>query len=574
MKGVFIAILLLLSGYLTLHAQEAFYIKDFDVDVKVNKDASLQITEKLSLYFTQSRHGIIRYIPFRYKISKLPAGMERADMSWSSGDYRYIRITDVNVKGAKFKTSTTGDFETIKIGSENILISGDQNYEISYKIEGAINFFRQYSELYLNLTGNNWATEIQEVHFTIHFPAPVPDTARWFVATGRLGSQENNTATKWNTDRTTLQGMSIAPLKNYEGITVGVSMPSGFLTKLNYNRREIPWLLLPLVTFFGMFAVWRRWGKDPEVTVVPSYYPPEEMSPPMAGYLIDGSIDRRDLTALIPYWGAKGYLKVEESERKVLLGLLKNFDYKFIKLKNLDPGAEKFEHTMFDGLFRSGNEVDLSDLENTFYITMASTKDDLEKEMDTRKYYVQYSRGFAVLFAVFGVIILILSLIKFAGLYPLGTYKWGACILASLIVIIFGSLMSKKSEKGTEVYQQLLGFKEFIKSVEQDKLNSFLKEDPNYFDKVLPYAIVFNLADKWKDKLKGLDVPPPSWFTSSSMSGANFSNLMFLNGLNRSMNSMSHTFYSQPSSSGSSGGSFGGGGSSGGGFGGGGGSSW
>ena len=133
--------------------------------------------------------------------------------------------------------------------------------------------------------------------------------------------------------------------------------------------------------------------------------------------------------------------------------------------------------------------------------------------------------------------------------------------------------MSKKTPKGNALYQQLAGFKEFIQKVDKDRLALFLKEDEHYFDKVLPFAIVFDVADNWKDKLEGLDVPPPTWYVGNFHG---FNTHLFLNSLNDSMNKMSDSFYSTPSSSGSSGGSFssGGGGFSGGGFGGGGGSSW
>ena len=99
----------------------------------------------------------------------------------------------------------------------------------------------------------------------------------------------------------------------------------------------------------------------------------------------------------------------------------------------------------------------------------------------------------------------------------------------------------------------------------------FLKQDEHYFDKILPYAIVFNVVDTWKDKLRGLEVPPPTWYIGNY---AHYSTANFMNNLNHSMNTMSSTFYSSPSGSGSSGGTFTGGGSSGGGFGGGGGGSW
>ncbi|HEU5365529.1 MAG TPA: hypothetical protein VFU62_08355, partial [Hanamia sp.] len=76
--------------------------------------------------------------------------------------------------------------------------------------------------------------------------------------------------------------------------------------------------------------------------------------------------------------------------------------------------------------------------------------------------------------------------------------------------------------------------------------------DENYFDKVLPYAIVFNMADKWKDKLKDLEVPPPKWY-SGYYAGNTFNTMMFMNSLDHSINQMTNTFYSSPGSSGSSG---------------------
>jgi uncharacterized membrane protein len=148
-----------------------------------------------------------------------------------------------------------------------------------------------------------------------------------------------------------------------------------------------------------------------------------------------------------------------------------------------------------------------------------------------------------------------------------------AFILSGIVILLFGIFMRKKTKRGTELYQKLLGFKEFLKAVEKDRIKEFLKQDEHYFDKILPYAIVFGIADTWKDKLEGLDIPPPHWYVGNY---STFNTVMFMSSLNNSMNQMSSTFYSQPSSSGSSSGSSfsGGGGFSGGGFGGGGGSSW
>lgn len=572
LKRTFFIAIILFAFASTIRAQEYFYIKNFDVAVKVNQDASLDVREIISVHFTEPRHGIYRKIPYKYKLENLPAGSEMADIQWKRNGYRYTKIKNIDVKGFSSKIQTDGDYESIRIGSKNSTVDGDQVYEISYTIYGAINFFKDHSELYLNLTGNEWNVEIQKAHFTIEFYKPFPKTPAWFVSTGYLGSRSNATATKMVNDNT-IEGTLMHSLNPYEGITAGVIMPKDYLAKPDYRMMGMGWLLLIPIVFLIMYGVWKKWGKDLPVTVQTEYYPPGNISPSVPGYIIDGRLNRRDLTALIPYWGAGGYLKVNEIEEKKLFGLLKDTAYEFIKVKNLDANAKSFEKTMFDGLFSSGNTVQLSSLKDSFYTTMNTARKELETEIKVSHYYTSYSRTIATLLPIGGLFILVPSLIQLFSDYPLDFLQWLAFSISALLIIVYGALMSKKTVKGTELYQKLLGFKEFIKSVEKDRLAEFLKQDPNYFDKVLPYAIVFDMADTWKDKLKGLDVPPPTWY-SGNYSGHPFSTMMFMNSLDNSMNQMTKTFYSAPASSGSSGGSFGGGGFSGGGFGGGGGGSW
>jgi uncharacterized membrane protein len=256
---------------------------------------------------------------------------------------------------------------------------------------------------------------------------------------------------------------------------------------------------------------------------------------------------------------------VEETEKKSLLGLVKNKEYTFIKVKELPSTAMTFERTLFNGIFATGDQVKLSALKDVFYKTMYKAKKELEKEVDKSAYYTKGSRGLGCWFIFLSVGLIAFGIFSIISGYE-NLWRGIAFVASGIIVIIFGALMTKKTQKGNELYAKLAGFKEFLKLVEKDRLREFLKQDENYFDKVLPYAIVFDIADKWKDKLEGLDIPPPRWYSGNYTT---FSTLAFMNSLDNSMQQMSTTFYSSPSSSGSSGGSFsGGGGFSGGGFGG------
>ncbi len=146
MKKLFATILfsILITG--TITAQEYFTITNYNIHVKINKNASLDIAEKIDLYFTEQRHGIIRQIPYKYKLQPLSAGGQRAERQMQSGSYSRIIIEDIKVPGWKYEVSNSGDYKSIKIGSSDKYVNGDQQFIITYRVLNAINFFKDHSE--------------------------------------------------------------------------------------------------------------------------------------------------------------------------------------------------------------------------------------------------------------------------------------------------------------------------------------------------------------------------------------------------------------------------------------------
>ena len=573
MKRIILHIILVFFSVASVHAQEAFTVQNYDIKVKVNKDASVNVTETIHVNFSQPRHGIIRAFLYKYAINELPEGTEKADQQLVSGNKIRLIVKDIKVKDHPYETTTEGDLVKIRIGDKDRYVNNGQQYIISYTLLNSINFFEDHSELYLNLVGLQWNTTIDKVTFSVELYDQLPSRPEYFLATGPMGSKENNTSASWKNNQV-LSGYTTIPLNSNEGLTTGIEFPQGFLKKPDFTYYRFGWMVLPFLVFFILYNVWKKYGKNEKITIRTEFYPPEGVSPSVSGYMVDGKLDQRDLTALVPYWGAGGYLKINEIEEKAFLGLLKTKEYEFIKLKDLPGDTLDFEKTLFNGIFKSGDEVKLSSLKNVLYTTMDKSRKELESKVDKEQYYVKYSRATGAIFIFIGIGITGFGLVYF--LIDMQVNKWPglAIFLSGLTLFITGFFMPKKTAKGMELKTKLLGFKEFLKSVETDRLKEFLKQDEHYFDKVLPYAIVFDIADTWKDKLKGLDIPPPTWY-SAGYAGAQFNTMNFMSSLDKSMNAMSQNFYSSPSGSSGSGGSFsGGGGSSGGGFGGGGGSSW
>lgn len=572
-----VLLFLFLASFISgIKAQSNFDIENYDIKVGISKNATLQITETIDVFFNSPSHGIIRWIPYQYQVKELSDSVEVAEMDLTSRGKRRTILENIQVENDDFDVSNADDYYKIKIGNRSKLIEGKHRYIIQYNILNAINFFKDKSEFYFNLIGDKWNANIKKVHFSIVLPKPLSQPPHYFIATGITGSKENQTQSQWSDSNRLLSGKTMVELKSGEGLTVGVSFPKGYLTKPNFFIRNIQWLLLPLFVFIFMFILWYKKGKDDNVTITTMFYPPKGVSPSICGYIIDDRLDKRDLTALIPYWGANGYIRVKEMPSTVAdMGFGVQKDYEFEKLKEISDDSMSFEKTLFNGIFESGDKVLLSDLKNVLYASMNVAKQELEMEVDREEYYEKNSRGLGYFLGFMGLIAFGLGLYYLLMNWGFGIWKNLSVAISGLITMFFAFVMAKKTQKGNELYAQLAGFKEFIKKVEQPRLEQFLKEDSHYFDKVLPFAIVFDLADNWKDKLKNLDVPPPDWYVGNY---SGFTTYLFLSSLTHSLNTMSDSFYSTPSSTAASGGSFsdvgGGGGFSGGGFGGGGGDSW
>ena len=143
------------------------------------------------------------------------------------------------------------------------------------------------------------------------------------------------------------------------------------------------------------------------------------------------------------------------------------------------------------------------------------------------------------------------------------------CISAMIFVIKY---VPKRTKYGNEMLGKLKGFKNFLETVEKEKLESLVMDNPNYFYDILPYTYVLGVSDKWIKKFESISLQAPSWYDSSN----SFDISSFNRFINSTMTSAQGAMSSSPSSSsgGSSSGGSSGGGSSGGGSGGGGGGSW
>ena len=61
---------------------------------------------------------------------------------------------------ADYSVETEGDYERIKIGDPDTTITGEHQYEITYRVRGALNAFKDHDELVWNAIGIEWPVPI------------------------------------------------------------------------------------------------------------------------------------------------------------------------------------------------------------------------------------------------------------------------------------------------------------------------------------------------------------------------------------------------------------------------------
>jgi uncharacterized membrane protein len=547
-------------------AQRTLTIERFDATIRVNRDASIDVTEAITAHFAGSWNGIYRSIPVKYRDSK--------GLNWTLG-LKEIGATDDQGRALRVESSRDRHYIKVKIwvpGAQDVT----RTIQLRYRATNGLRFFEDHDELYWNVTGDEWDVPIGMASARIELP---PDAAglRAISFNGAYGStaQEARVET-----RGTTVGIAMPHALGFrEGLTavVGwnkgvVQEPSGVARAAGVAGSNWP-LVIPIPVFLIALAIWRRRGKDPrQLPITVQYEPPTGMTPGEAGTLLDHQVDMRDITATLVDLAVRGYVRFEEIDERKLFGLIGGKDYVLHRLKAAAAELAAHERLVLDGVFDGrGDAVRLSQLEDEFYSAIPGIKTSIFDKLLDRGFYHARPDQVRSHWTVAGG--LLAALIGVGGSALADRWMMTpvpfvvAAVLVGIIVIGFGLVMPARSESGARALEQILGFEEFLRRVESEHLKRIIIGHPEMFDKYLPYAMAFGVEKKWARAFEGIYTEAPRWYVGPSLT--HFSVMHLSSSLSSFSSSVGSTMQSSPRSSSGSG--FGGGGSSGGGGGGGGG---
>ena len=591
------------------------------VDVVVHENNTYDITEKISVDFLEYKHGLYRYIPIgNYK------------------DMGNMKINDIDVPDWNYETYSEDGNMVIKIGDADEVLLREQQFNIYYQMEIYEDRDENRDFLYLDVIPTGWETPIKKASVSIKFPKKI-DTKDIEVYIGGYGATKTDD-THWGYNKEDNSFTLYAShLDLGEGITVFCELPEGYWQgEAGYGWAKVTTIVLGILLPVMIILLWFLFGRDKKIIPTVEFYPPEGMTPAEVGFVMDNTVDKKDLLSLIFYFADKGYISIEEVDKK---GIFDKKDFIITKLKEIDGNEKNFARTLFIGLFRKGDSINIDDLDEEFGDNYLTAYEQLNGHYFKKKnrqmslmsgvlqilglvFFVavevivlvlaQWYSGMILptVFATVGIIVSLITLlvtivrankvhtmskknrvigatvttiiqIASIGLYSyvVGTMIEALWFTIILFVLLFGasiavSQMRQRTKQSIELMGKLLGLKNFIEAAEVDRINMLVEENPSYFYNVLPYAYVMGLTDKWAKNFENINIERPTWYV-----GTNDTDMFDVWMMSRMMNNCNRSIsnnikFTVSDDSGSGGGGFGGGGGgfSGGGFGGGGGGSW
>jgi len=586
---------------------ETEVIKNFDVNINIQKDGSLIVREKIVYDFgTNQRHGIFRDIPL-------------TSVNGPELNIKVIEVKDELSNPYKYTTSITNNILKIKIGDPDIFVTGSKTYIITYQVYNAIRTFEDHNELYWNVTGNEWPVVIQNANASVILPDPFISNVKMDCFTGPYGSLQKNCT--FNQDGPNVNYSTTQPLNANEGLTIVLGLPLGYINKTylsqphkpfivgileNYFKNNFKTLVFRIIISFFLIlflvyiylrliivylrklSIWRTKPnpvipKELKKEPIPvEYNPPDNLLPIDVGTILDRNVDPADISAVIIDLAVRGYLKIRYTAQQIPFWPDKK-DFEFIKLKDGNDLVHPADKIIFELLFGYRDKVKLSDLKQQ----RASLQRDIERIRENTEQYLYYKGYFdqeaknklKKLKDYISAVIVILFFVLF--IYPIFLLKLKDIPIFDLLVVVvliaFIVLTLKQSNKltpqGISALRKILGFREFLQLTEKDKLELLNAPElqPEMFEKFLPYAMVLGVEDKWIKKFEGIYNTLPKWYEDATVTS--FNSYVLMRNINDLVSSFNKVFgIASTSSSFSSG--FGSGGFSGGGSGGGGGRSW
>ena len=585
-------------------AFNGYKITRYDVQIKVQENNFLDVTENITAQFEEPKHGIYRNIPLVHKVRE-PMNQETVAYSQKAKISNLLVMDGLTGQTVPIDQENKSGQLALKIGDASQTFTGEKTYCIRYTYSINSDGGKSFNGLYYNLIGDGWDTYIGNVSFTIEMPKAFDPKNIVFM----LGAKDAGSRANYQVEDNRITGKVNSVLARGEGLTIRLALPEGYFRRSTDDHSSIWKGLLAgliVVSLLLFFLVGRnsRLQREGGISLPLTFTPAE------AGYVLGGDAAKRGRTALLLYWADKGYLCFEKNGQD---------DVTLVKLKDADAGLKPYEQTLFNALFVNGDKVTAEQLKTQVAGVLSQTERELQDYFsvpERRIYTVPSSKARGVCY-----LLTLLGMVMFSAKIYGDVYSWTDLLTSMVLVgvwafvlfpfILFVDYYARKNGTGAMkgllinsigfllMLGVLLGLASYADALDQESwlivavmgvsgfCGAFMKKRTAFgnmllsqvlrlkkqmgtgdlatwqtsepFYSLLPYAYMFNISKEWGTLFERIELQPPEWFKgqmSDLYVALSFSNIV---------NEQLSLFESNMTYSDSSDGSGGGGGTGGGG---------
>ena len=332
MKKLFSWVLLFILTFFVVTSINAEEIKNFQSNININKDGTINVNENISYDFGGlEKHGIYRDIPY------IKTNSDKKKFRLIFSDFS---VVDENQNTYNFVLSDDGEKISLKIGDANRLVTGIHQYTISYKVAGALTYYSDHDELYWNVTGNSWTVPIDSSTAIINLPENLENSnVKLACYTGSTGDNLTLCKTDYKSGKATitadeslLVNQGLTAVVGFPKNIVAVLEPKEFVSLQDSLIGKLVGLLIGLLVFIWYVGLpiyiiyrWIRYGRDPKSTVgvTTAWFDPPKtqdgkrfLTPGEVGTLGDETVDMKDISATIVDLARRGYIIIDERKKE------------------------------------------------------------------------------------------------------------------------------------------------------------------------------------------------------------------------------------------------------------------
>lgn len=170
LSTIILAMLLILANNSVSKAE--FYINNFVIEAEVKENGDMQITENIQYYSNETKNGVTREIKTRneYNSKNSADSLILDKVLVDNYEAREVYSGTFGQDGV-YEYNESGDNHSIKVYMPMSTLNKNRIVTYKYTLENVAVKYNDIAELFWNFIGDEWDTDIKNVHIRIILPA-------------------------------------------------------------------------------------------------------------------------------------------------------------------------------------------------------------------------------------------------------------------------------------------------------------------------------------------------------------------------------------------------------------------